>query len=211
MPAHALFATPPLEIAPDAWLLPGFAQSQALLPHIDAIAAEAAFQYFSVPGGKQMSVAMTNCGDWGWTSNETGYAYTSQDPITQTPWPAMPHTFKELAREAASTVGWRNFEPDACLVNLYSAGAGMGLHQDRHEEDLSAPIVSVSLGASAKFIIGGLRRSDSVKSIELKDGDVLVWGGHSRTVFHGVRPLPADSPLRYNLTFRQAKSQAKKR
>jgi alkylated DNA repair protein (DNA oxidative demethylase) len=202
--ANALFATPPLEIAPDAWLLPGFAQSDALLAHIHAVAAEAAFRYFKVPGGHQMSVAMTNCGNWGWTSDEIGYAYTLQDPLTHTAWPSMPLAFKQLAREAASAAGWNHFEPDACLINRYSAGAGMGLHQDRHEKDLSAPIVSVSLGASAKFIVGGLLRSDPVKSMALKDGDVLVWGGRSRLVFHGVRPLAANSTERYNLTFRKA-------
>jgi DNA oxidative demethylase len=112
----------------------------------------------------------------------------------------MPAAFAELGRSAAARCGFDGFAPDACLVNRYVAGAGMGMHQDRDEQDFSQPIVSVSLGAPCKFIIGGLRRNDPTRSFTLNDGDVLVWGGAARLVFHGVRPLPVDSAVRHNIT-----------
>ena len=177
-----LFASAPLPLAPDIWLLKGFAISKDLRAGIEEIANQAAFRHYVVPGGKSMSVAMTNCGRLGWVSSARGYAYLPHDPDTLQAWPDMPVAFKRLAYEAAHEAGWKDFEPDACLINRYAAGAGMGLHQDRNEQDLSAPIVSVSIGASCKFMLGGLRSSDPVKSIELHDGDVLVWGASARLV-----------------------------
>ena len=199
-----LFPTPPLQLAPDVWLLKQFAATQELLSQIKAIATQAAFRHYTVPGGKSMSVAMTSCGPLGWTSDKNGYIYLSHDPLTQRPWPAMPSELMQLARDAASACGLSNFAPDSCLINRYEAGASMGLHQDRDEQDMQAPIVSVSIGATAKFMLGGLRRSDPVNTIELYDGDVLVWGGAARFVFHGVRPLSDTANIRYNLTFRKA-------
>jgi DNA oxidative demethylase len=199
----ALFASAPLQLASDVWLLKDFAASRDLRAGIEAVVSQAAFRNYAVPGGKSMSVAMTNCGRLGWVSSAQGYAYLPHDPDTLQAWPEMPAAFKRLAFEAAREVGWADFEPDACLINRYAAGAGMGMHQDRDEQDLSAPIVSVSIGASCNFMLGGLQRSDAVKSIDLHDGDVVVWGGSARLVFHGVRPLQHDQ-LRYNLTFRKA-------
>lgn len=205
-----LFSTPPLQIAQDIWLLKQFASSNELLIQIQAIQAQAPWRHYPVPGGKSMSVAMTSCGALGWTSSAKGYAYVRVDPLKQLPWPDMPHEFKQLASSAASAAGWSSFAPDSCLINRYEAGASMGLHQDRDEQDLAAPIVSVSIGASVKFMLGGLRRSDPVKTMDLHDGDVLVWGGAARLVFHGVRPLAKSDgegeggSIRYNLTFRKA-------
>ena len=200
-----LFPSPTLLLAPDFWLLPGFAAGKNLRADIEAIAALAPFRHLVVPGGKSMAVAMTNCGPLGWTSSAQGYQYLPHDPVTLQPWPAMPPSFVQLARDAAAVALWPLFTPDACLVNRYAPGAGMGLHQDRDEQDLRAPIVSVSIGASCKFMLGGLQRSDAVQSVALHHGDVMVWGGQSRLVFHGVRPLPSSgSEFRYNLTFRQA-------
>ena len=201
-----LFSSPPLQLAPDVWLLQTYAASAELLAHIQAIEAQAPFRHYAVPGGKSMSVAMTSCGSLGWTSSKEGYAYLSHDPLSLKAWPAMPADFQTLAQSAASAAGWPNFKSDSCLINRYESGARMGLHQDRDEQDLSAPIVSVSIGASAKFMIGGLRRADPVKTIDLHDGDVLVWGGSARLVFHGVRPLQKSKgeSIRYNLTFRKA-------
>jgi DNA oxidative demethylase len=200
-----LFTSPPLQLAPDFWLLTGFAAGRNLLADIQAIALHAPFRHLVVPSGKAISVAMTNCGPLGWTSSARGYQYLSHDPATLQPWPAMPPSFAQLASDAAAAVGWPHYAPDACLVNRYAPGAGMGLHQDRDELDLRAPIVSVSIGASCKFILGGLQRSDPVQSVALHDGDVMVWGGQSRLVFHGVRPMPASgTECRYNLTFRKA-------
>ncbi len=200
-----LFSTAPIQIAPDFWLLPSFAIGRALQQGIDAVQAQAPFRHLTVPGGKKMAVAMTNCGPLGWTSNAAGYQYLAHDPDTNLAWPAMPAAFIDLAQSAASQVGWPNYEPDACLINRYAPGAGLGLHQDRDENDHRAPIVSVSIGASCKFIVGGMQRNSPVQSVALHDGDVMVWGGQSRLIFHGVRPLPKrGSQLRYNLTFRKA-------
>jgi DNA oxidative demethylase len=203
----------PTLLAPDFWLLRGFAASELLMPHIEAIAAQSPFRRMTVPGGKQMSVAITNCGAVGWTADERGYRYAAFDPASgggasspQNPWPAMPPQLLALAVDAAAAAGWPSFTPDACLINRYEASASMGLHQDRDERDLTQPIVSVSLGAVCRFLIGGLKRSDRVISLLLHSGDVLVWGGASRLVFHGVRPVSkVVGTLRYNLTFRKAR------
>jgi DNA oxidative demethylase len=203
-PILMLFSSPPLQLADDVWLLKSFVQTTRLRAEICNVSDQASFRHYTVPGGQTMSVAMTSCGAWGWVSDERGYAYVRHDPATLQPWPVMPEAFKRLAEEAGAIGGWLDFEPDSCLINRYEVGAGLGLHQDRNERDLRAPIVSVSLGASCKFLLGGLRRADAVQSIELHDGDVMVWGGRSRLVFHGVRPLPSrEKSLRYNLTLRR--------
>jgi alkylated DNA repair protein (DNA oxidative demethylase) len=197
-----LFDTPPLPLAPNVWLLRGWVDTAPLQQDIDAVAAQAPFRHMQVPGGQNMSVAMTNCGSLGWVTDPSGYLYSATDPLSQQPWPALPTAWQTLVQSAADCVGWPGFVPDACLVNRYASGARMGLHQDKNERDYSQPIVSVSIGASCSFQVGGLRRSDTVKSIALHDGDVVVWGGDARLVYHGVRPLK--SGLRYNLTFRKA-------
>jgi DNA oxidative demethylase len=203
-----LFSSSPLELEADFWLLPGFSRDLPLLDDIANIIAAAPLRHLIVPGGKRMAVAMSNCGQLGWTSDSRGYRYTSVDPISGKTWPAMPKRFLDLAESAAHLVGWSRFTPDACLINRYAPGAGLGLHQDRDELDHSQPIVSVSIALPCKFILGGLRRQDPVRSVTLEHGDVMVWGGQSRLRFHGVRPLPKLSDLsesyRYNLTFRKA-------
>ncbi len=195
-------------LAPGVYLLPRMADSQTLLAEIAQVAAQAPFRHMAVSGGKSMSVAMTNCGDLGWTSSANGYQYTRCDPQTGVPWPAMPAAFKQLASSCALRCGFAGFEPDACLVNRYLGPAHMGLHQDKDERDFSQPIVSVSLGASATFLLGGNERKGKTQAIELNDGDVLVWGGIARLYFHGVRSPQAGAsgqvPVRFNLTFRKA-------
>ena len=162
------------------------------------------------PGGRSMSVAMTNCGSVGWVTDSSGYRYDELDPTTERPWPAMPAVFAALAASAATTGGFAGFEPDACLINRYRPGAALSLHQDRDERDLGAPVVSVSLGLPADFLWGGPKRSDAPTRIRLLHGDVVVWGGAGRLSFHGVRTVadgahPMTGPLRYNLTFRKAR------
>lgn len=198
LPAQA-----PVALQPDFWLLRSFASAPLCLAHIEAVAYAAPFRHLQVPGGQRMRVAMTNCGALGWQSNPAGYGYTASDPQSGQAWPAMPEPWCALSQRAAAAVGWPAFTPDACLINRYADGAGMGLHQDRDECDHSQPIVSVSLGATCRFVIGGLSRRDPTSSVLLNEGDVLVWGGAARLRFHGVRPLPVGS-LRYNLTFRKA-------
>ena len=192
-----------------SWLR-GFAGSGALLPHIEAIAAQAPWRHLVTPGGGSMSVAMTNCGQWGWHSDVRGYRYVADDPLSDRPWPAMPPAFVALASTAAAAGGFDNFEPDCCLVNRYAVGAQMGVHRDYDEQDLGQPIVSVSIGLPAVFAWHGPTRTTPAQTLLLEDGDVLVWGGAARAGYHGVRKLrPGVSLLagawRYNLTFRRAR------
>ena len=159
------------------------------------------------PSGFAMSVAMSNCGDLGWVTGKTGYRYTTHDTVSDRPWPAMPTTFLQLAKNAANEVGFEGFVPDACLINQYKVGARMSLHQDKNERDFGQPIVSVSLGLPAMFQFGGLKRADKTIRIPLNHGDVVVWGGESRLRFHGVLPIKAGTHTllgerRINLTFR---------
>ncbi|BAC48228.1 alkylated DNA repair protein [Bradyrhizobium diazoefficiens USDA 110] len=170
--------------------------------------AQSPFRRMTTPGGYQMSVAMTNCGERGWITDHTGYRYDPVDPRTGVPWPAMPPAFRDLARRAAEQGGFTGFAPDACLVNRYEPGTRLSLHQDKDELDYAAPIVSVSLGLPATFLFGGMARSDKPRRFRLVHGDVVVWGGASRLAYHGVAPL-ADGEhallgrQRINLTFRK--------
>lgn len=180
----------------------------ALLAQIGQIQEHAPLRHLVTPGGKKMSVAMTNCGSLGWVSDHAGYRYQAHDPLTGKPWPAMPPLLLSVAQWAAEKAGYPGFLPTACLINCYQTGARMGLHQDRDEGDLTAPIVSISLGLPATFIWGGLQRVGKTRRYLLKHGDVLVWGGPDRLRFHGVAPLKAGNhPLtgdtRINITFRQ--------
>jgi len=161
------------------------------------------------PGGFTMSVALTNCGSLGWTTDSSGYRYTRDDPNSNQPWPAMPETFARLAHEAAKAAGFEDFAPDACLINRYLPGARLALHQDKDERDYSAPIVSVSLGAAATFLFGGRKRTDTSAKVPLLHGDVVVWGAEDRLRYHGVMPLkdephPLLGSRRINFTFRKA-------
>jgi alkylated DNA repair protein (DNA oxidative demethylase) len=203
-----LFPTEPLEDG--AVLLRGFADSEApsLIDAVNRIVQSAAFRHLITPGGHTMSVAMTNCGRVGWVSDRTGYRYDPVDPDTKNPWPAMPPAFLDLAARAAAEAGFASYDPDACLINRYVAGAKLSLHQDRDEKDAWAPIVSVSLGLPAVFLWGGKRRADPVRRLRLESGDVVVWGGPARFVYHGVSPLkdgehPLTGAARINLTFRK--------
>ena len=198
------------EMAEGAVLLRGFvgASEAELIAELRKIAAQAPFRRMVTPGGHQMSVAMTNCGNAGWVTDSRGYRYSADDPQTGQPWPALPPLLRELADRAAERAGFASFTPDVCLINRYVPGARMSLHQDKDELDFAAPIVSVSLGLPAIFLFGGLKRSDKPKRFRLEHGDVAVWGGPSRLFFHGVAPLadgehPVTGPQRLNLTFRK--------
>jgi DNA oxidative demethylase len=199
-------------MAESAVLLRGFAKPVEgdLIADLRDIVEQAPFRHMLTPGGHQMSVAMTNCGSVGWVTDRTGYRYDANDPQAGRPWPPMPPAFRDLARQAADHAGFGGFSPDACLINRYQPGARMSLHQDKDEDDFGAPIVSVSLGLPAIFLFGGLRRSDKPRRFRLQHGDIAVWGGPARLVFHGVAPL-ADGEhallgrQRINLTFRKAR------
>jgi len=181
----------------------------ALIAVVNEITAGAPFRNMITPGGFRMSVGMTNCGRAGWVTDRKGYRYELVDPITGNPWPPMPDAFRHLAVNAAVVAGYPSFEPDACLINLYEPGTRLSLHRDENERDLTAPIVSVSLGLPAIFLFGGNSRSDRPRRIPLEGGDVVVWGGPDRLVYHGVAPLadgndPLTGNRRINLTFRKA-------
>src|SRR6202162_356459 len=149
-------------MAEGAVLLRGFASplEADLIAALRAIVEQAPFRHMMTPGGHQMSVAMTNCGSFGWGNDRTRYRYDTTDPEAGRRCPAMPPAFRELARQAASQAGFAEFSPDACLINRYQPGARMSLHQDKDELDLAAPIVSVSLGLPAIFLLGRLKCSD---------------------------------------------------
>jgi alkylated DNA repair protein (DNA oxidative demethylase) len=190
--------------------IPGFldaAAQAALVEDIRTVVAEAPLFVPRMPRtGKPMSVRMTNCGRLGWvTDREHGYRYQERHPVTGRPWPAIPDRLYDLWRENS---GYPH-PPEACLVNYYDEGARMGLHQDRDEQDLAAPVVSVSLGDSCLFRVGEASRGGTTVSFRLESGDIVVLGGEGRLCFHGVdRIYPATSALlkhggRINLTLRR--------
>lgn len=189
-------------------LWPGFfdeAEQRALLADIEAVMAEAPLYVPRMPkSGKPFSVRMTNCGPLGWVSDEAGYRYQANHPETGAPWPALPQRLAALWEAVGAPQA-----PEACLVNLYTEGAKLGLHQDSDEIDRDAPVVSVSLGDTARFRLGGTTRRAPTRSFALSSGDVLVFGGPARLIYHGVdRILPGSSRLlpgggRINLTLRR--------
>ena len=197
-------------------MIPGFrlipsaldaAAQAALVREVEALALAAPFRRYETPWGKAMSVEMTSFGPWGWISSRAGYAYRDLDPQTGRPWPAMPAALLELWRAHARSP----LEPDSALVNLYRGPAKMGLHQDNDEDALAAPVLSVSLGDTAVFRVGGTARSDPTATVRLSSGDLCVLEGEARLAFHGVdRTLAGSSRLvpgggRINITLRRAR------
>jgi alkylated DNA repair protein (DNA oxidative demethylase) len=190
-------------------LRPGYldrAQQQALLAALRRIFEAAPLFTPRMPrSGRPFTVRMSNCGALGWVSDEAGYRYQPTHPVTGRPWPPMPDAliamWNDLARYPSP--------PEACLINYYSPTAKMGLHQDRDEKDFDAPVVSLSLGDSCLFRVGGSKRSDPTRSVRLGSGDAVVLGGDTRLAFHGVdRIEPGTSTLlpeggRINLTMRR--------
>lgn len=178
-----------------------------LVEIIRGIVAEAPLYVPVMPGsGRPMSVRMTNCGPLGWvTDKERGYRYQATHPMTGKRWPAIPDVLLDLWRELS---GYPK-DPEACLVNFYADDAKMGLHQDRDETEFAAPVLSISLGNTCLFRIGGLARTDRTQSLKLESGDVFLLGGEGRLCFHGVdRIYPETSTLlksggRINLTLRR--------
>ena len=189
--------------------LPGFldraAQEELVAQLREVIVAAPLFTPVMPRSGKPFSVRMTNIGPLGWVSDRTGYRYQATHPERGTPWP----TFPENVLAVWNKVSDYPHPPEACLVNFYMGSAKMGLHQDKDEEDFAAPVVSISLGDTAIFRIGGTSRGGITQPLKLESGDVLVMGGPSRLRFHGVdRVLSGTSSLlkdggRINLTLRR--------
>jgi alkylated DNA repair protein (DNA oxidative demethylase) len=195
-------------------LRPGYldrAAQEALLAAVRAVILEAPLFSPTMPRtGKPFSVRMTNCGPLGWVSDADGYRYQPDHPETGRPWPPIP----ELALRAWRDLAGYAPPPEACLINVYSPSARMGLHQDRDEQDFAAPVLSLSLGATCLFRVGGQRRNDPTRSFRLASGDAVALGGEARLAFHGVdRILPGTSRLvpeggRINLTLRRVSAPA---
>ncbi len=190
-------------------LLPGRLSPQAqvdLLAQVLARVEQAPLVHQVTPGGKPMSVAMTSLGSLGWTTDAAGYRYEPRHPVTGQAWPDIPQVLLDLWAELADP----DVPPDACLINFYNAEAKMGLHQDLDEAELTFPVLSVSLGDTAVFRIGGVKRSDPTRSVKLASGDVCLLAGEARLFHHGVdRILAGSSRLlpsggRINLTLRRA-------
>lgn len=204
-------ASDPQWLGQQVALLPGFALDRVadLLPALRQIILAAPLRNMTTPGGRTISVRVTNCGELGWISDQRGYRYSPTDPLSGQPWPAMPEVFRELAGAAAHAAGFDDFTPDACLINSYLPGNRLTLHQDRNERDFDQPIVSVSLGLPATFLLGGHARSERTQKVGLQHGDVMVWGGADRLRYHGVLALrdgrhPVLGPRRINFTLRKA-------
>lgn len=201
--------TQALELRPGVLHWPGYLDRPAqeeLAAALRDVAREAPFYTPRMPRtGKPFSVRMTNCGTFGWVSDETGYRYQPTHPETGRPWPRIPAALMEAWQALA---GYPH-PPEACLVNLYGPGTRMGLHQDKDEDDFAAPVLSLSLGDTALFRIGGTGRRDPTVSLRLASGDALLFGGPARLAFHGIdRIMPGTSTLlrepgRINLTLRR--------
>jgi len=179
---------------------------ETLLAALRAVLAQAPiYTARMAKSGKPLSVGMSNCGSLGWVTDEAGYRYQPLHPRTGQPWPAMP----EIVLAAWTALAGYPHPPESCLINYYGPQAKLGLHQDRDERDFAAPVVSLSLGDTCLFRIGGLKRNDPTRTIRLASGDALVLGGEARLAFHGVdRILPGTSTLlpeggRINLTLRR--------
>ncbi len=182
------------------------AAQRALLGEVEGLLATAPLYRPVMPkSGKPLSVRMSNAGALGWISDQQGYRYQALHPVTGKPWPAIPDSILTIWRQLSGY----GADPEACLINLYDATARMGLHRDQDEAAEDAPVVSISLGDTALFRIGGSRRSDPTRSFRLSSGDVLILGGASRHCYHGVdRILAGSSRLlaeggRINLTLRR--------
>lgn len=199
----SLCTTTGFRLLPAALDLPA---QQVLLSEVMARVQAAPFVRQVTPGGKPMSVAMTSFGALGWTTDPAGYRYEPRHPTTGAAWPDIPRRLLDLWAELADP----ETPPDACLVNFYDAQARMSLHQDRDEADFGFPVLSVSLGDTAVFRLGGLKRGDPTRSLRLASGDVCLLAGEARLIHHGVdRILPGSSRLipgggRINLTLRRA-------
>jgi alkylated DNA repair protein (DNA oxidative demethylase) len=200
-------------------VFPGFldrSAQTALVAELRTLIEAAPFFVPTMPRtGKPFSVRMTNLGPLGWVSDRTGgYRYQATHPVTGQPWPPIPHAVLDVWGK----VGGYAAAPEACLVNYYEPAARMGLHQDRDEQDFAAPVVSISLGDTCLFRIGGTERSAPTRSLKLASGDVVVLGGNSRMAFHGVdRIYPGTSTVlddwfseggRINLTLRRVTAPA---
>lgn len=212
-----LFPEPEQQLPAGARLFRQYLSNQEQLAILDEIASvlEQAPPFRpQMPTGPYMINRLTNCGPWGWMSDKRGYRYEACHPVTGLAWPPIPQPVLSCAIQAAKETGY-DFEPDACLVNIYATDGKLSLHRDYDEADFAWPIVSLSFGNDADFQLAGLKRSGPSTNITLHSGDVFVLAGESRLRYHGVRRIrPGTSPIKHealpdggriNLTLRRAR------
>ncbi len=197
------------ELAPGIFLFRKYVDEALFYNVVKAAVAQIPFRHMVTPGGKRINVAGISMGDCGWYSDRRGYRYELKDPITGKSWPPIPGDISQIITVAAAKAGFPNFIPDSCFINKYEPGVRLTAHIDQDEVDFDQPIVSVSLGASAIFQVFGEKRGGKAFNIPLHSGDLLIFGGPARRVYHGVKKLeeqnhPLTGNLRINLTFRKA-------
>lgn len=186
------------------------ADQQAILVAARLVVKQAPlFRPMMPRSGQLFNYSMTNCGDLGWVADINGDRYQKNHSVTGQQFPAMPDVIKELAIALARETGNDDFSPESCLINFYSEGQKLGLHQDNTENNLTAPIISISLGDAGIFVLGGKQRINEIKQYIVQSGDCIIMSGESRNYFHAFKGIvPNTSSLlknggRLNLTIRQ--------
>jgi DNA oxidative demethylase len=197
------------ELIPGVFLFRSFVDEKLFMQTVHSVTKVIPFRHMVTPGGKKINVAGSSMGKAGWYSDHKGYRYEMSDPVTGKNWPAIPEHINTIVSGAADKAGFPNFNPDSCFINQYAPGVRLTAHIDQDEVDFDQPIVSVSLGVSAIFQIFGETRGGKALNIPLNSGDLLIFGGPARRLYHGVKKLDNDKhPLtgdkRINLTFRKA-------
>lgn len=197
------------ELAPGIFLFQRYVDESLIHDVVNYAEEQTPFRHMITPGGKKINVAGISMGDAGWYSDRRGYRYEKRDPLSGKPWPKIPRNISNIVSEAASKVGFENFIADSCFINCYEPDVRLTAHIDQDEKDFEQPIVSVSLGVSAIFQIFGKTRGGKAMNIPLHSGDLLIFGGPARRLYHGVKKLERSSHVltgvkRYNLTFRKA-------
>ncbi|EAT13915.1 hypothetical protein HF888_10770 [Bermanella marisrubri] len=183
--------------------------TEATMAAIHEVAKQAPFRHMMTPMGHHMKVATTNCGEYGWIAQPSGYGYSRNDPESGQSWPAMPDTIRTISDDVIAHLNLPKYSPDACLINRYDIGTSMGRHQDKDEANFDYPIISVSLGLPAIFQVVGPKRQGKATYYSVSDGDVFILSGQARLYYHGVNTVKANPnqpelQQRYNLTLRRS-------
>ena len=197
------------ELAPGVFLFRSYVDEDLFMQTVNDVIKEIPFRHMVTPGGKKINVAGSSMGQCGWYSDRRGYRYEMNDPVTGKNWPDIPNQIHKVITDAARKAGYSKFKADSCFINRYDTGVRLTAHIDQDEIDFNQPIVSVSLGVSAIFQIFGETRSGKPLNIPLHSGDLLIFGGPARKLYHGVKKLdlghhPLTDNKRINLTFRKA-------
>ena len=198
-----------VELAPGVFLFQNYVDEKRFYEVMEYASNDTPFRHMVTPGGKKINVAGISMGDAGWYSDRRGYRYERTDPLSGQAWPKIPDDVSDITTIAAEKAGFHNFIPDSCFINKYEPGVRLTAHIDQDEVDFDQPIVSVSIGVSAIFQIFGKTRSGKPMNIPLHSGDLLIFGGPARRLYHGVKKIeqqthPLTGNIRYNFTFRKA-------